>query len=169
MDHHDEYDETIESEDSLEDDAYDEQVDHAEKPEAVIRLPRTLLSVVGDSLIKEASDGTAIGRHKLSGIQDVSILKKLSPGAIIMVIIFTGVAAVAKRMLEAPLWSWIIFLVFALIALFTVFLIYKYQLKIIIRDEELIYDITDTVDDLSSFTLSLKEILREKKEELRHH
>ena len=127
--------------------------------EATIKLPKSHLSVVDDVLIKQSSQGDTIGRHPLSAIKYVSVIKETDKTAIVIMTLCAILAVLAKFFIPSSLWSWLVFFFFAFITLIPIFGLQKFQLKIEFVDDELLYEILDNPGEAKSFAISLKDLI----------
>jgi hypothetical protein len=124
-----------------------------------IQLPKSGLSVIDGELVKRSRKNEIMGRHSILKIHGVETNKKLEPINFLFAVVLAGGAVVCKVYIPLAVLSWVISVVIAIIGIFILLNPYKMQLKIESDAGTFCYDTLETVEEVTGFIASLREMV----------
>jgi hypothetical protein len=123
---------------------------------SVLALRRSGLILDNDVLIRHTKAG-AVGRHELASVVSARLTHRFDPFAAILAVAAGAIAALCKTFIEAPVWSWSVFAVFAAIALIGLVSVLPAKLTIETPHGAVHYPLVEATDEVTGFYLSLQE------------
>ena len=128
----------------------------------IISLPFSRLYVRGDALVKEGYSNETIAKHPIADIQEASIEQFVSYRSMMLFLVCGILAFICKIVIQGMILSWCLTLFFTLISVFNLFVIKRTNLKISTSQGEMTYDLTDSLEEVKGFELSLSEMISRK-------
>ena len=136
--------------------------------EVVISLPKSRICVIGNELIKKSPKGDIVSRHPIFEIKRVDTIKKIDPIAVAVTVGFTIIVVITNLYIPSQFLRWVVSLLFACVAVFSLFGMTKYQIKLTFKDESLVFDVFDDPSEGIGFALSLKRLSKDAGAEATH-